>query len=103
MADEKPVVRRLQLLLHKDYRTDKGRAEARRAAEAAGFFLTGEGHATLSARLSEDQFAEFFKEKSGKGEELAVPEPLKPLISSISEAPDHLPFDQGEQERHEGL
>lgn len=86
-------IRRLQILLHEHCRTGDARAAAKRAAHDVGMAVSGEGSATLSARISETDFEELFSELSGGGETLAVPDRLKPFVSSISVAPDHLSFD----------
>ncbi|MCW2240551.1 hypothetical protein [Azospirillum canadense] len=85
-------IRRIQLLLHDACRTDEARAEVKRVAQDIGMNLSGEGHATLSARMPDAEFKKLFPNPSGTDNALAVPEKLKPYIASISEAPEHLSF-----------
>lgn len=93
MSGGNDPIRRLQLVLHDSCRTDVTRAAAKRAAQQAGMELSGEGHATLSARMSDAEFKKLFSDASGAGGALAVPEQLKPFVASISEAPEHLSFE----------
>ncbi|NKK49336.1 hypothetical protein E0H35_30555 [Rhizobium leguminosarum bv. viciae] len=93
MPGTKEAIRRLQMLLHEHCRTPEARAEAIRAVRDVGMTVTGEGSATLSARMPEAEFEELFSEFSGGGETLGVPDKLKPFVSSISVAPKHLSFE----------
>ncbi|CAN7678953.1 hypothetical protein LJR231_005452 [Phyllobacterium sp. LjRoot231] len=93
MADETHPIRRLQLMLRDTCCTDDARAEAKRAAQEAGMKVSGEGNASLSARMSDAEFRKLFPAPSGSGDTLAVPERLKPFVESISEAPEHLSFE----------
>lgn len=93
MPGTKQPIRRLQILLHEHCRTGQARAEAIRAAHEIGMTVSGEGSASLSARMPEAEFEELFSEFSGGGETLAVPDKLKPFVSSISVAPKHLSFE----------
>lgn len=85
--------RRLQILLHESCRTDDARAEAKRATEQIGMTVSGEGTATLSARISNSEFEKLFPNQSGGKVELDVPDKLKAYVASISEAPEHFSFD----------
>ncbi|ALP64823.1 MULTISPECIES: hypothetical protein [Paraburkholderia] len=93
MMNETCPVHRLQLLLRDPCRTDAARAAARLAAEQLGMQISGEGHATLSARMPDDAFRQLFSGSSGTSGTLAVPRSLQPYVASISEAPQHLSFD----------
>ena len=93
MTSEPCPVRRLQLLLREPCRTDSAREAAKRAAQELGMQISGEGHATLSARMPDAAFQQLFSSPSGTGGTLAVPHSLEPFVSSISEAPEHLSFD----------
>ncbi|EUC12810.1 UNVERIFIED_ORG: hypothetical protein BDU10_4167 [Burkholderia sp. CF145] len=93
MTNETCPVRRLQLLLHDPCRTDAAREAARLAAEQLGMQISGEGYATLSARMPDDAFRQLFSCSSGPSGTLAVPGSLQPYVSSISEAPQHLSFE----------
>ncbi len=93
MAGESHPVRRLQLKLRETCCTDDAREEAKRAAQEIGMQLSGEGLATLSARIPDARFRELFSCPSGAADTLPVPERLKPFVSSISEAPEHLSFE----------
>lgn len=83
--------RRLQLLLHDNFTNEEGVREAKRIVEEVGMKVSGQGAATLSARISDGDFKKLFAEASGD-QPLAVPPRLKPFVSSISEAPAHLSF-----------
>ncbi|RVM04189.1 hypothetical protein [Sinorhizobium meliloti] len=89
----KRQVRRLQILLHEHCRSRESRAAAKVVVHELGMTISGEGKASLSVRMSEADFKELFSELSGGGDTLAVPDKLKPFVSSISEAPEHLSFD----------
>ncbi|MBN3756642.1 hypothetical protein G3N95_27150 [Paraburkholderia sp. Tr-20389] len=93
MTNEPCPVRRLQLLLHDPCRNDAAREAAKRAAEQLGMQISGEGHATLSARMPDAAFRALFSCSSDTGGTLAVPGSLEPYVASISEAPQHLSFD----------
>jgi hypothetical protein len=92
MIDGNPPVRRLQLMLRGTCCTDNARENAKHTAQKMGMDLSGEGHATLSARMSDAEFRTRFSDTSGAVGALPVPEQLKPFVSSISEAPEHLSF-----------
>ena len=83
-------VRRLQILLHPTCSTDAARAEAKRLLSESGMQLSGEGDATLSARMPDDAFRKLFA--SGSDGALVVPARLQPFVAAISEAPQHLSF-----------
>jgi hypothetical protein len=101
MNPEIPLV----MLLREDARTPAAIRQARQIAHTLGFDCTSEGSATLSARLREDRFEALFGEvpspvpgrkagpsdggsPAGFGEaSLAVPEPLRELVESISVSP----------------
>ncbi|MBN3761960.1 hypothetical protein [Burkholderia sp. Ac-20365] len=93
MTNETCPIRRLQLLLRDPYRNDTDREAVRRAAEQLGMQISGEGHASLSARMPDDAFRQLFSSSSIASGTLAVPSSLEPYVSSISEAPQHLSFD----------
>ncbi|MBP0589671.1 hypothetical protein J8I87_08060 [Paraburkholderia sp. LEh10] len=93
MTNDTRPVRRLQLLLRDACRTEPARQAAKCAAEALGMQISGEGLATLSARMPDAEFRRLFSCLSGTDGTLAVPGSLYPYVSSISEAPEHLSFD----------
>ena len=93
MTNESCPVRRLQLLLREPCRSDAAREAAKRAAEQLGMQISGEGHASLSARMPDDAFRQLFSSSFDTNGTLAVPVSLEPYVSSISEAPQHLSFD----------
>jgi hypothetical protein len=91
MAPETRHVRRLQLLLHDTCRTSEAREAAKHAAHELGLQLSGEGAASLSARVPDAEFRKLFC--GAAADALTVPDPLKPYVSSICEAPEHLSFE----------
>ncbi|ACC72850.1 hypothetical protein PPMP20_34115 [Paraburkholderia phymatum] len=93
MTNEPRPVRRLQLLLRDTCSNDAAREAARRAAGQLGMQISGEGRATLSARMSDAAFRRLFPHSSSMSGTLAVPDSLEPYVASISEAPQHLSFD----------
>lgn len=85
-------IRRLQITLHDNCRTNEARAMAKRVAEEVGMTLSGEGSATLSVRMPDAEFKKLFSNPSDDKDTLEVPEKLKPFVSSITEAPKHIQF-----------
>lgn len=90
MANPDARIRRLQLVLRESVRDPGTRTAVRQAAAELGLQLSGEGYATLSARIGEADFAALFGTADGA---LDVPDRLAPFVESISEAPEHLSFD----------
>lgn len=83
--------RKLQILLHDHRRSEDDLREVARILEEEGLHLSGQGAASLSARISDSDFKKLFP-ATGNNQSLTVPERLKPFVSSISEAPEHLSF-----------
>lgn len=93
---------RLQLLLKPLSRSERGREDAKNAAQQLGLEISGEGAATLSARCSREEFVAIFgaEPKQGPGGnspvELTVPNALLDFVSSVTVAPQHT-YMRGEQ------
>lgn len=91
MVDDHDPIRKLQILLHASCQNPAKKEEVKRIVEKTGMTVGGEGIATLSARMSDRDFKKLFF-KDDDSQSLTIPEFLKPFVSSISEAPDHLSF-----------
>lgn len=83
--------RKLQILLHEHSRSAEDLREVARILQEEGLQLSGQGAASMSARMSDSDFKKLFP-ATDNNKPLAVPERLKPFVSSISEAPEHLSF-----------
>jgi len=95
----------LVMLLREEVRNRASIEQAREIASALGFDCTAEGAATVSVRLNQDRFQTLFgklpafleEQEPGpfdagtpagfQEQELAVPEPLRELVASISVVP----------------
>ena len=98
---------KLQLLLHREWRTADGIEEVRKILDSLGITLTASGLATISADIEAERFESVFGVKAtriaarGPGAEdfgtsgghqsvdLAVPAQLEKYVASISAAPPH--------------
>lgn len=77
---------RLQVLVRKDARNDRGIAEAEAALRALGFEVTGAGRASLSVRATPETVRAVFGDDR---RDLRVPEPLADYVESMTVAPRH--------------
>lgn len=77
---------RLQVLVRKNARNERGIAAAEAALRALGFEITGTGRATLSVRTTPETLRALFGDER---RDLAVPEPLADYVESMSVAPRH--------------
>lgn len=97
-------MRRLQLLLSDQARTDEARASLVRELEALGCTVTGVGAASLSIRVSDEAYCRIFDGPSTAAADrptrpaatifvapagLTIPASLQPYLASVSEAPAH--------------
>jgi hypothetical protein len=95
MTGEAPRIHRLQLMLAGPCLTDNAdaREELKRAIRELGMTVSGEGAASLSARITDADFQKLFPAVSCTADSLPVPDRLKPHVSSICEAPRHISFE----------
>ena len=77
---------RLQVLVRKNARNERGIAAAEAALRALGFEITGTGRASLSVRATPETLRALFGDER---RDLAVPEPLADYVESMSVAPRH--------------
>ena len=80
---------RLQLLMRPEHRNPAGVEAASKVVETLGFETTGMGRASLSARVSEQEFQRLFGATVAVHEPLSVPQELAEYVESITVAPRH--------------
>jgi hypothetical protein len=102
------VVIKLQILLHKPWRTPQGMDTVKKIAESLGIKSTASGAATLSGEIESEAFESLFAQKvlgvrpqpTAKGDFgtpggpvsdlLIIPEPLRECVESITVAPPYI-------------
>ncbi len=102
------MVIKLQILLHKAWRTPQGMDTVKKIAESLGIKPTASGAATLSGEIKSQAFESLFAQKvrevrpqpPGKRDFgtpggavsglLVIPEPLREYVESITVAPPHI-------------
>ncbi len=101
MTDDTTRIHRLQLMLAGPCLADDAdaREELKRAVRELGMTVSGEGAASLSARIPDTDFQKLFSTASSTADSLPVPDKLKPHVSSICEAPRHISFKKTETKR----
>lgn len=94
MAETNPSQCRLQILLAPEARTAEGKRDLRRELERLGLDVSGEGAATLSARITTSRFEQLFgcepSASEADGNALLLPDRLRDRVISITLAPPHL-------------
>ena len=84
---------RLQLLLDPHARGAADKAALKAELGKLGIEISGEGAATLSARISEADFARLFAPAdlpAAEDAELPIPDSLRGRVTTITVAPPHL-------------
>lgn len=97
MVKANPSQCRLQILLAPEARTAEGKRDLRRELERLGLDVSGEGAATLSARVTPSRFEQLFgcepSAFGSDGNSLLLPDRLRDRVISITLAPPHVHLD----------